>query len=244
MKTTDEINEHLHLSQHTEGLRFGTDAYLLAAYFRGGKNKRVCDLGSGTGVLSLLLLAKEKCSRVTALEIQEKYASLCRENAEKNGFADRMETLCEDVRTWDGGGAYDAVITNPPYFPVGHGLVSASREEDLARREYCGTIRDFTASASRALRHGGAFLCVYPADRIADLFSAMRDAKLEPKRLTWVCPTAMQRPSLLLTEGKKGAAPGCFVTRPLLLADAAGAESADCREIYEKGRFPHDFDRP
>ena len=247
MEKSDVINERLCLVQDTSGLRFGTDAFLLSCYVHGGKRKIACDLGCGTGVISLLLAARGTFAHVTAVELQEKYADMARGNAEANGLRDKIDVVCADVRDRLGAefeGKYDAVVTNPPYYPADSGLHSAAEENDLARREICGGIDAFLACADRCLKHGGLFFCVYPPDRIADLICAMRQNHIEPKRITTVFPSAGKRPCLLLAEGKKGGAAGCYFTPPLILTDANGAESAEYRYIYEKGSFPDAFRRP
>ena len=114
MERCDIVNDNLRLIQDTDGLTFGTDALLLAAYAE-GKRRRGCELGSGTGIISLLLLSREKLAEVTALEVQEHYAELTRRNAEENGLSDRLAAVCSDVRDYACAESFDVVYTNPPY---------------------------------------------------------------------------------------------------------------------------------
>ena len=216
----DEVNEHIRLIQKKQGLTFGTDAYLLAAYVRPMKSGRAVDLGSGTGILPLLLLAREKIAHVHAVEIQPTFADLIARNALLNGFADRITPLCADVREITAatvGGEVDLVVSNPPYMRCNAGKRNEWDEKYIARHEVSGSVADFCAVAGRLLRHGGRFVSVLRPDRLIDLTDAMRRVGLEPKRMTFVHADADSEPCMVLTEAVKGGAPSLQVTPPLLL---------------------------
>ena len=239
---TEQINEALRLTSLSSGLTFGTDAYLLSAYVRPKPKGHAVDLGAGTGVISLLCAARGQFARITCVEIQPVFCDLIRRNAEENGLSDRISVLEADVRELGSsmlGGEADAVYSNPPYLRAGAGFANAAAEKDTARHEVFGGIADFCRAAARILRWGGCFTVVYRPDREAELLSAMCAAGLEPKRLTTVYASKAHVPSLILVEGKKGAAPGMFVTRPLLLTEN-GEESAEAHDIYENGAF-HEY---
>ncbi len=127
----------------------------------------------------------------------------------------------------------DYVTANPPYLPAGTGAGNASEEKHMARHEVAGTVADFCAAAGRLLKHGGRFFCVFRPERLADLFESLRPAHLEPKRLTAVQATPMAKPSLILLEAVKYAAPSLRLTPPLCLwqADPACPERPDPRMI-------------
>lgn len=234
--TVHEVNEHIRLIQRKNGLTFGTDAYLLAAYVRGMARARAVDLGSGTGIIPLLCLARQKAADFTAVELQPAFCDVIRKNADQNGYAQSLRPLCADVRTLTAasiGGEVDLVTANPPYLPLGSGVGNASPEKHLARHETAGTIADFCAAAGRLLRHGGRFTCVFRPERLADLMEGLRTAHLEPKRMTLVQATALARPSLVLIEAVKYAAPSLRVTPPLCLwkADELRPDKPDARMI-------------
>ncbi len=215
-----EVNEHIRLIQRTDGLRFGTDAYLLAAYVRPRRTARAVDLGSGTGIIPLLCLAREKVASVTAVELQPAFCDLITRNAALNGYADRLVPLCVDVRELTPamvGGEVDVVTANPPYMAPASGARNATDEKYIARHETAGTVADFCAAAGRLLKYGGRFFCVFRPERLCDLTVALRAAHLEPKRLTAVQATYAAPPSLILIEAQKGAAPGMLLTPPLAL---------------------------
>ena len=178
-----EVNERIKLIQRVDGLTFGTDAYLLAAYLRSKRTVRAVDLGSGTGIIPLLCLARDKVAHMTAVEIQPAFAELIARNAALNGMSDRLTPLCADLReiTADTvGGEVEVVTANPPYMTADSGARNGSDEKYLARHEVCGSVGDFCAAAGRLLKHGGKFVCVFRPDRLSDLFTGLRAAHLEP----------------------------------------------------------------
>ena len=241
----DEVNDHLKLYQIRDGLTFGTDALLLAAYVKGDPAAKAIEFGAGTGIVSLLLAVRRKVKKVIAIENQPEYAALCEKNAALNGLTDRVCIVCGDVRD-DGaiaGDGYDLVVTNPPYLKDGAGIPNLSDKKNAARRETAGDISDFCRAAAKKLRTGGRFVAVYLPARLPDLFSAMREAKIEPKRMTVVSADPEALPSLVLVEGRRGGAPGMRATRPLFLyRDAThGAPSTEMQTILDTGDFPAGF---
>jgi tRNA1Val (adenine37-N6)-methyltransferase len=243
--TTIKINDNLSLIQNENGLTFGTDAYLLAACTVGGRNKVGADLGSGTGIIPLLLSSRNKAAKIYAVEVQESFCDLIDRNAKLNGFDGRIIPVCKnvtDLKAKDLGEELDFVVSNPPYMKVNSGKRNEFDEKYIARHEVCGDIGDFCACANRLLKHGGKFYCVYRPDRICDLLCAMRESKLEPKVITFVAATAESEPSMVLVRAIKGGASGNTVTRTLFLhnskEDAAKSIlSEDAKAIYENCSF-------
>ncbi len=237
----DVINENLSLIQKKDGLTFGTDAYLLAAF--AGSGSVFADLGAGTGVISLLCLEKKKARHVYAIEIQPEFASLCTRNAELNNLGERLTAVCSDVRDADisltGQKEVDTVITNPPYMPRSSGKENESEAKNTARREIFGGIADFARAGARLLRTGGNMYVVYRPERMSELFCALHDAGVEPKELVTVYPNADASPSLILVKAKKGAAPGLKIYRPLITYGADGKYTSDFSEIYESCSLEH-----
>ena len=237
----DEVNDSLSLIQDTEGLTFGTDALLLAGYIGGGYRTGL-ELGGGTGIISMLLATRGKVGHITCAEIQEEYAALIKRNIEYNSLSERMECVCADIREL-GFGEYDAVYTNPPYMKADSGYANRINKKNIARHEVHGSIADFCLAARRLLKFGGDFFAVYRPDRLADLICAMREADIEPKRLTTVHADARSAPSMVLIEGRRGGKSGMRTTRPLIIyKDTSHAEyGEDMNYIMERGSFPEDF---
>ena len=219
----DMVNEQIRLIQKKNGLTFGTDAFLLAAFVKSSPKVHAVDLGSGTGILPLLLLTKGKIKHATAVEVQPAFAELIARNAEINNLAATITPLCanvRDLRPENIGGEVDLVISNPPYMKCTSGKRNECDAKYIARHEVCGDIADFAACASRLLKHGGKFVCVWRPDRLTDLLNAMRDHRLEPKRMTFVHADVDSEPCSVLIEATLGAAPSVRVSKPLILYEA------------------------
>lgn len=240
----DYINEDLSLIQLKRGLTFGTDAYLLAAFVK-ERSGRGADLGSGTGVASLLCLTKNKSSYMYAAEIQTYYADLIERNARLNSLSDRLSVFSGDVRSFsakDTEGELDFVISNPPYMKAEGGFGTKSEEMNIARRELNGTIDDFCNTAARLLKYGGLFYCVYRPDRLIDLICALRNANLEPKKLLTVYPDSSSVPCLVLCEAKKGAKGAVTMSKPLIIyKDGTREYTEEMQKIYDTCSLEHLF---
>lgn len=242
----DKINESISLISLKKGLVFGTDSYLLAALAHPNPNGRCVELGGGTGVVSLLCASKNKFSHIICAEIQDYFASLISRNAEMNSLNHKITSVNADIREISPaeiGGEVHAVISNPPYMKVTHGRKNSSSEMSIARREENGTITDFASAAARLLRFGGYFTVVYRPDRLSELIYAMTAAGIEPKRMVLVYPTINDKPCLVLAEGKKGAAPGITIARPLIIYKQKGSAeyTDDMRAVYDFFSLEHLF---
>ena len=247
----DEVNEQLRLIQKKNGLTFGTDAFLLAAYIRPSARATAVELGGGTGIISLLLAAKSKVASVRALEIQPAFAELIDRNAAINALSDKVRAICADVREVNAqtvGGEVDLVFSNPPYMKCNAGKRNEAEEKYIARHEVCGEIGDFCAAAYRLLRHGGRFACVWRPDRLSELFSGLLAARLEPKRMTFVHADVTAEPCMVLVESVKGGAPSMRITPPLLLykekteGQTTRILTPDAQKIYDTCSFPYESD--
>lgn len=217
------------------GFPLGTDAVLLSDFAARGSVRRFCDLGCGAGVILVLLAQAFPGAQGFGLEIQPDAAETARENAAVNGVADRCEIRCGDLREkadLPEAGAFDLVVSNPPYFPVGSGYSAPEGSRRAAREERLCTLDDLCAAAERLTRWGGRFCIVHRPERLSELFVTLTKHGLEPKRLRMVCRTEADAPSLVLVEAQRGANPGLTILPPLALYDAAGAPSAESRRIY------------
>ena len=209
----------LNLYQSRAGYRFSLDALLLAHFVgvRRGE-QRVVDLGTGNGVIPLVLADLHPSITVTGIELQSQMAERARRNVELNGLQMRIQIRRGDVRRPEQmarGGSFDVAVCNPPYRPPQSGRLSANAERQIARHEMKGGLSDFLRAGEYLLRAKGCMALVYPAVRCADLLTAMRQARLEPKRLRMVHSFAGAPASLLLVEGIKGGRSGAEVLAPL-----------------------------
>lgn len=216
-----------------------TDSFVLAAFPPLKRGMRVCDLGSGSGLLGLLLLARQEELHITNIEIQAAACALSQRNAQCNGLGDRITTYHTDLRDLSclpKGTSFDLVISNPPYFPPGAGLLSPDDARRTARSEVSCTLEDICRAASCLLTYGGRLCLVFRPERMAELFSLLRQYHLEPKRLRFVQHTAAAAPKLLLLESRKDGRPGLAVEPPLLLHNADGSDTEEYKRIYFRNK--------
>ncbi len=251
MSSPEKINDNISIYQNAGSLAFGTDAYLLSAYIKRAAKSKGAELGAGSGVISLLLAARKKLSSITAFEIQENISAIAAKNVELNGFSEKIDVVCSDIRkiSSEHNGLYDVVFSNPPYMRADSGKMPDNLADAASRHEIFGTIDDFAAAAYKLLRHGGTFNIVYTPSRLPALIHALKNARLEPKRMTLVYPTAEHVPCTVLVEAKKGGADDIFVTRPLIIykdkSDFSDANyTDDMKYIYEHGDFDEYYKRP
>ncbi len=234
----------LRISQPRQGYRFSIDAVILAGAVRPAPGTRIVDLGAGCGIVALLIAARRPGTSVVAVEIQEELARLARENAAANGLSSRVEVVCGDLRRLerrDLGGAFDWVVSNPPFRHRGSGRLAGNDSRALARHEISVVLEDVLQAARRLLDPGGRVSLVYDAGRAADLLSGMRAAGLEPKRLRGVHGTPRHAARLLLVEGIRGGRPGLRVEPPLFLFAAPGRYTPEVQSFFDlEPRFAGD----
>lgn len=258
----DIINEEISLWQIKSGLLFGTDALLLAYFVIGNARvhvKTAAELGTGSGVVSLIVAKKAErtVKKIFAAEILEDYCKLALKNIEMNGLSDRITVIHGDIKQPDsffypyGSEAplnevqhrvephsVDIVFTNPPYM-VNHGKMSESEHKNIAKHEILCNIGDVLACAHRLLRDKGDFYCVYPAERLQDLFSAMESHNIYPKAAVFVHPRENAKANLALVKGKKAAKSGIIIHPPLILHRADGSLTEFAAEMYQKGELKY-----
>lgn len=201
----------------------GTDSFALAYFARPARGDRVCDLGSGTGLLGTLLLAREDSLIIENVELSASAAALARKSFLENGWEGRAVFHTGDLRnasTLPLPGSVDYVISNPPYFPAGSGKSADGEARRTAREEVSCTLEDVCAAAKRILHYGGRFALVHRAERLTDVLCTLRASGIEPKRLRFLAKSADSAPSLLLVEGKRGGKSGLILEPPLIPGSA------------------------
>ena len=216
----------------------GTDSFLLGAFPKLKRGEKVCDLGAGTGLLGMLLLAREPSLHITNVEIQGAACKLALRTAELNGLSDSISCVEGDLRDTAllPAGSFDLVICNPPYFALGTGAQAETQARNTARSEVSCTLEDICRTASRLLRWGGRLALVFRTERMAELMELTRRHGLEPKRLRFIQNTAHSLPSLLLLECKRGGKTGLAVEAPLLMINDDGTPTADVDDAYFRNK--------
>jgi len=221
--------------QNPDKFCFGMDAVLLAGWTRAGKGERVLDLGTGTGIIPILLAAKTQASYLAGLEIQKESADMARRSVLLNGLEGRIEIVEGDIRRagdlW-GTGTFDVVTCNPPYMKGSHGLTNPDLPKAIARHEILCSLEDVIREAAKLLRQGGHFYLVHRPFRLAEIFSEMSRYHLEPKRMRLVYPFADREPNMVLLEGAKGGRPRMTVEKPLIVYRQPGVYTDEIYEIY------------
>lgn len=220
----------LKLIQKKNGFRFGMDAVLLADFTLVRKGDMVLDLGTGTGIIPVLLAAKTDASAITAIEILPEMARLASRNAEMNRL-DNIGVECIDLREYRTGPKFDVVTANPPYMNVGGGLVNPQDSKAVSRHEVKCTLEDVVRTASQSLKHLGRFNMVHRPQRLTDIICTMRKHDLEPKQLRFVHPSSDREPSMILIRGLKSGRPMLKVMPPLFVRNY-GEYTDELREIY------------
>ena len=215
----------------------GTDSVLLADFAAVAGAGRILDLGCGGGVLTVLLALRAPSARVEGIDVSPEAVALCRRNLAENGLNGRCAAVEGDLREHRAlleAGAYDLVVSNPPYFPAGSGYAAPDEKRAASRDERRCRLEDVAAAARYLTRWGGRFAMVHRPARLSEALCALTTAELEPKRLRMVQPRADAAPNLVLIEGRRGGRPGLEILPPLLLTQADGTDSEEVKRIYHR----------
>jgi tRNA1Val (adenine37-N6)-methyltransferase len=214
------FNEKLRIIQKKKGYRFSVDAVLLSQFIKIHKNERVMDLGTGCGILPLLLSHTTKAHSFIGVEIQKGLAECAKKNVLLNHLEGRISILEQDFRELKETfppGSFDVVISNPPYRKVLTGRINPSMEKAIARHEMKGDLEDLISFASYLLPHKGRCYLIFPTIRTVDLLVALRSKKLEPKRLQFVYPCMGEEAKFFLVESIKASGVELKLMEPLIL---------------------------
>ena len=221
--------------QDNERFCFGMDAVLLSGFARVKDGAHVLDLGTGTGIIPILLEAKTNAAHLTGLEIQEDSADMARRSVRLNGLEGKIDIVTGDIK--EAGSLFDAasfdvVTCNPPYMTDKHGLTNPSDAKAIARHEILCTLEDVVAQTAKLLRPGGNFFMVHRPFRLAEIIVLLRTYKLEPKRMQLVYPYADKEPNMVLLEANRGGRPRMTVEKPLIIFKEPGVYMPEIRDIY------------
>jgi tRNA1Val (adenine37-N6)-methyltransferase len=230
------FNGRILVCQAQDGYRYSIDAVILAYHAGGGCGERVLDLGTGCGIIPMILAHRHPHIQIYGIEIQSSLAKLAADNVEANRMADRVTIVNEDLkllRPEMTGGPIDLVVVNPPFYRADTGRVNPNFQRAVARHELKATLSDVTAAASRMLKRGGRFLAIYTADRLCDMIFEMRTAGIEPKWLRMIQSSERMAAGLVLVEGMKGGSPGVKIPPPLIIYDSNGHYTEEVSRMFE-----------
>lgn len=228
----------LKIIQNKNGFCFGMDSVLLSDFAKEiKKNSTILDMGTGTGILGILLSAKTQDTKITGVEIQPEVAEMARRSVQLNHLEERITIACEDVKKLKEiyeAGSFDAIVTNPPYKKKGTGGINENETKLISRHEITANLEDFISMASYLLKDQGSIYIVHRPERLADIMINLRKYKLEPKNIKFVHPNQEKEPNLILVKATKNAGPFLKVERPIYIYDLQGNYTNDILKIYHK----------
>lgn len=226
-----------HILQKEKGFRFGMDAVLLADFASVRPGDRVVDMGTGTGVLPLLLYGRGKGSSFDAIELQEDVADMAARTMRINGLTETIrihQGMAQQADALLGHACADAVVCNPPYAPPGTSLQNPSDTLSASRHQDAEGLLGWLKAAHRVLKGRGRISLVYPAPRMLELMKLLEQAHLAPKRFRLVYPAADKPANLVLVEGQKDARPMLHPMPPLIVYEQDGSPTMTLRQIYQE----------
>lgn len=221
--------------QNPEKFCFGMDAVLLSGFARVKPGAAVLDMGTGTGIIPLLIEAKTQASSICAIEIQEESADMARRSVMLNHLEKKIEIVTGDLKEADrffDAASFDVITCNPPYMIGQHGLANPDEPKAIARHEILCTLEDVVRAAAKLLKTGGNFYMVHRPFRLAEIMSVMVQYKLEPKRMRLVYPYADKEPNMVLIEGCRGGRPRMTVEKPLIIFEEPNVYTNEIRDTY------------
>ena len=225
----------LRIIQSPDAFRFGMDAVLLADFTRPRPRSRISDLGTGTGILPLLLYGRENTITCDAVEIQPDASARAERTMRLNGLESKIKIFNRDlkeIRSFLPHASYDLVICNPPYSPSAASLPSPKAALRTARQESECTLNDIAAAAAWVLRDRARFCLMLPAPRLTEAFETLKSYRLEPKRLRLVHANASRPARLALIEAMLAVHPGLIIEPPLIVKTSNGEDTDEIRRIY------------
>lgn len=221
--------------QNPEKFCFGMDAVLLSGFASVKAGERTLDLGTGTGIIPILLEAKTEGKQFTGLEIQEESADMARRSVALNGLEEKIEIVTGDIKDASerfGASSFDVITTNPPYMIGKHGLQNGSEAKTIARHEVLCDLEDILRESSRLLKEHGRFYMVHRPFRLAEILSKMVEYRIEPKRMRLVYPYVDKEPNMVLIEGLKGGKSRMTVEKPLIVYKEPGVYTEEIYTTY------------
>lgn len=226
MTTDTFFNGRVRVNQDRSGYRFSIDAVLLAYYARPRPDDKIIDLGTGCGIIPVILAHRHPGITLYGIEVQKTLAEIASLNAKENRMSDRITIIEKDLKLLESqmvSGPVDLVVSNPPYRKVRSGRINFDPQRAIARHEITATLLDVVQAAHRVLRNSGRLVMIFPAERIIDLIFQMRSSSIEPKHLQMVYSEITMGATLVLIEGRKGGRPGMKVDPPLTIYHQDGS---------------------
>lgn len=230
--------------QNKNGFCFGIDSVLLSDFAKEIKNGAKCvDLGTGTGILGILLCAKTNLSQIIGIEIQEEVAEMANRSIILNNLENKFKIININLKEIKNNkinylekNSFDYIITNPPYKKLNTGKINENEKKLISRHEITANLDDFIEVANYLLKDKGTIFMVHRPERLADIIEKMRKEKIEPKEIKFVYPKVNEEPNLILIKGVKNAKPFLKINKPLYIYNEDGSYTDEILKIYNKKR--------
>ncbi|MEE1248904.1 MAG: tRNA1(Val) (adenine(37)-N6)-methyltransferase [Lachnospiraceae bacterium] len=232
----DDLNRNGYsIIQNPKKFCFGMDAVLLSGFCEVKEKERVLDLGTGTGIIPILLEAKTKGKEFIGLEIQEESADMARRSVSYNHLEERVSIVTGDIKEASkifGASSFDVITTNPPYMIGQHGLKNANEAKTIARHEVLCTLDDIMRESAKLLKPKGRFYMVHRPFRLAEIMVTMKKYNIEPKRMRLVYPFVDREPNMVLIEGLRDGNPRMTVEKPLIVYKEQNIYTDEIISVY------------
>mgnify|MGYP000760968826 FL=1 len=231
----DDLQNGYYVIQDPDKFCFGMDAVLLSGFAKVKKGETALDLGTGTGIIPILLKTKTNGKHFTGLEIQKECVDMAGRSVRYNHLEDDVEIVQGDIKEAAdifGAASFDVVTSNPPYMIGQHGLRNPDMPKAIARHEVLCNLEDVVSQASKVLKERGRFYMVHRPRRLAEIISLMKEYRIEPKRLRMIHPFADRDANMLLIEGVRGGKSMMVVEPPLVVYDEPGVYTKEIHRIY------------
>lgn len=242
LKENERIDDlefkNLKIIQNKEGFCFGIDSVLLSDFSKNiKKGAKILDLGTGTGIVSILLCGKTDLSDITGVEIQKEVADMAKRSSKLNNLENKFKVINDNILNLKNifdKQTFDVIVTNPPYKESGKGVINKKESKVISRHEITATLEDFIKVSSDLLKDKGEFYMVHRPERLVDILNIMRNNKIEPKVLRMVCSNIYKEPILILIKGIKNAKRFLKIEKNLYIYDEKENYTEEILKIYHK----------
>lgn len=230
--------KNLKIIQNKKGFCFGIDSVLLSDFAKEIKdNSKVLDLGTGTGIISILLCGKTKLKEITGIEVQKEVYEMAKRSIKLNNLENRFKIINENILNLNNifeKNSIDAIVTNPPYKKKNTGIINESEKKLISRHEITAKLEDFIRISKDLLKDKGEFYMVHRAERLVDILNLMREYKIEPKILRMICSNKNAEPKLILVKGIKNAKQFLKLESNLYVYNEDGEYTEEINKIYNR----------
>ncbi len=213
----EPLDHGMVILQKKDGFRFGEDAVMVAEFFTPAKSGNLLDIGTGTGIISLILSRDPKIDKITSVEIQEEMAGMAKRSVEKNNLLEKIEVLNIDIKKLNRGNTYDYIVSNPPYMKSSHGKVNSRSMKAISRHEITLNLEELIDQSRRPLKPGGSLTLIYRSERMVELLNNLSQSGFYPKRIQNIFSETTKVSKLFMIEAVKGKNKGFEFLEPLYI---------------------------